>query len=221
MRASEATRRQVASLAVLALCLGTAALVFSPSAVVDSLTHLSDHPLVLLAVLTVLYLARPFLMWPVSVLSVTVGFVLGVTYGVPVALAGTVLSNTVVFLVARHVRTEDGPLGVASRSGDRYVSLTGEFRGVVAARLAPLPADVVSSAAGLSGVSLGRYVLGTLVGESPWIVAEVVAGSSMHTLSVHGLGHSLSLLVGATALSAVLLARPLYRHVRGESAAVP
>jgi uncharacterized membrane protein YdjX (TVP38/TMEM64 family) len=185
MRASEATRRQVASLAVLALCLGTAALVFSPSAVIDSLTHLSDHPLVLLAVLTVLYLARPFLMWPVSVLSVTVGFVLGVTYGVPVALAGTLLSNTVVFLVARHARTEDGPLGLASRSGDRYVSLTGEFRGVVAARLAPLPADVVSS------------------------------------LSVHGLGHSLSLLVGATALSAVLLARPLYRHVRGESAAVP
>lgn len=218
---SQATRRQVASLGGLSLCLAAAALVFSPGAVVRSLTHLADHPILLLGVLTVLYLARPFLMWPVSVLSVTVGFVLGVEYGVPVAIAGTLVSNTVVFLFARHARTEDGPLGFASKSSDRYVETTGELRGVVAARLAPLPADVVSSAAGLSEVSLGAYLLGTLVGESPWIVAEVIAGSSMHTLSVNGLSHSASLFAGATALSAVLLARPVYEHVRGETAVTP
>lgn len=215
---SQATRRQAASLGGLAVLFGGAALAFSPRAVLSSIAGLSARPWLFVAVVSLLFLARPFLMWPVSVLSVTTGFVLGVEYGVPVAVAGTVASNTVVFLFARYARTERGLVGFATRSSDRFVELTGELRGVVAARLAPLPADVVSSAAGLSEVSLGAYLLGTLLGETPWIVAEVVAGSSMHTLSVHGLSHSASLFVGASALSAVLLARPVYRYVReGES----
>lgn len=221
MTVSQATRRQVASLGVLGALLAVAALLSSPAAVLGSLADLAADPVVFLGLLAVLYVARPFLMWPVSALSVTVGFVLGVAHGVPVAIAGTLLSNSIVFLVARHARTDAGPVGFATRSSDRFVEATGELRGVVAARLAPLPADVVSSAAGLSEVSFGAYLLGTLVGESPWIAAEVIAGASMHSLSVHGLGHSLSLLAGATALSALLLARPLYYRVRGDSPVTP
>ena len=211
---SQATRQQVASLAGLALLFGGAALVFSPGAVLSSLAGLSERPWLFLGAISVLFLVRPLLMWPVSVFAVTIGYVLGIEYGIPVAVAGTVVSNTVVFLLARYARTDAGVVGFASRSGYRFVDLTGELRGVVVARLAPVPADVVSSAAGLSDVSLRAYVVGTLIGETPWVVAEVVAGSSMHTLSVHGLSHSLSLLVGASALSAVLLARPVYRYVR-------
>jgi uncharacterized membrane protein YdjX (TVP38/TMEM64 family) len=210
---SQATRRQLASLAVLALAVGGAALVFSPRTVFSSVAGLSARPWLFVAVIFVLFVVRPLLMWPVSVFAMTIGFVLGVEYGVPVAVVGTVVSNTIVFLLARYARTDAGVVGYASRSGDRFVDLTGELRGMTAARLAPVPADVVSSAAGLSEVSLRTYVVGTLLGETPWIVAEVVAGSSMHTLSVHGLSHSASLLAGATTLSAVLLARPVYRYV--------
>jgi uncharacterized membrane protein YdjX (TVP38/TMEM64 family) len=216
MSVSRATRRQVASLAALGAALGGAALVFSPETILKSLAHLSEHPVLFVGVIAVLYVARPFLMWPISVLSVTVGFVLGVEFGVPVAIAGTLLSNSIVFALARYARTDSGIVGVASRSGDRFVETAGELRGIVSARLAPLPADVVSSAAGLSELSFGKYLLGTLVGESPWIIAEVIAGASMHTLSVHGLGHSLSLFAAASALSALLLARPVYRRVRGD-----
>ncbi|MEF8852295.1 MAG: VTT domain-containing protein [Haloarculaceae archaeon] len=211
---SQATRRQVASLGALALAVGGAAVVFSPRTVFSSVADLSTRPWLFVAVVSVLFVVRPLVMWPVSVFAVTIGFVLGVEYGVPFAVAGTVVSNTIVFLLVRYARTDAGVVGHASRSGDRFVELTGELRGMVAARLAPVPADVVSSAAGLSEVSLGAYVLGTLVGETPWIVAEVIAGSSMHTLSVHGLSHSASLLVGASTLSVVLLARPVYRYVR-------
>lgn len=220
MTVSGATRRQVASLGVLAVLFAGAALHFSPDSILQSVAHLSEHPWLFLGIVAVLYVARPFLMWPISVLSITVGFVLGVEYGVPVAIAGTLLSNSIVFFAARYARTDAGPLGFASRSGDRFVERTGGLRGVIAARLAPLPADVVSSAAGLSEVSFKTYLLGTLVGESPWIAAEVIAGASMHTLSVHGLSHSLSLFIGATALSAVLLARPVYKYVRDESPAM-
>ena len=220
MNVSRATRRQVASLGALAALFVGVSLVFSPGAVLEAVSELSTRPALFLGVLLVLYLARPFLMWPVSALSITVGYVLGVEYGVPVAIAGTLVSNTIPFLLARYLRTDEGVVGFASRSSDRFVETTGEFRGVVAARLAPLPADAVSSASGLSGVSFGTYMVGTLVGESPWIAAEVIAGASMHSLSVHGLSHSLSLFAGATALSVLLLAGPAYRHVRDDSAPV-
>jgi len=212
MNVSRATRRQVASLGALAALFVGVSLVFSPGAVLEAVSELSTRPALFLGVLLVLYLARPFLMWPVSALSITVGYVLGVEYGVPVAIAGTLVSNTIPFLLARYLRTDEGVVGFASRSSERYVAAVGEFRGVVAARLAPLPADAVSSTAGLSNVSFGAYMLGTLVGESPWIAAEVIAGASMHTLSVHGLGHSLALFAGATAVSALLLAGPVYRR---------
>lgn len=212
MDVSRATRRQLASLGGLALVLGAVALVFSPDRALDSLAGLSSRPLLFLGILLVLYLARPFLMWPVSVLSITVGFVIGVEFGVPVAIAGTLLSNAIPFLFARHFRTDRGLVGFATRSSDRIVETTGELRGVVAARLAPLPADAVSTASGLSRVSFGTYMLGTLIGESPWIAAEVIAGASMGALSVHGLGHSLALFAGATSLSALLLAGPVYRR---------
>jgi uncharacterized membrane protein YdjX (TVP38/TMEM64 family) len=217
MAVSRATRRQIASLAALAVIVGGAALVFSPSTAAESLAHMGDHLALFLGVLAALYLARPFLMWPVSVLSVTVGFVLGFEFGFPVAMAGTLASNTIPFLVARYLRTDEGLVGFASRSGDRYVGAVGELRGVIAARLSPLPADAVSTAAGLSEVSLGTYLLGTLIGEAPWIAAEVIAGASMHTLSVHGLSHSVALFAGASAVSFLLLAGPIYRHVSDES----
>ncbi|WP_459192534.1 TVP38/TMEM64 family protein [Halosimplex sp. J119] len=214
MAVSRATRRQFGSLGAVGAVLAVAALVFSPAAVLRSIAELSAHPWQFLGVLVVLYLARPFLLWPVSALSLTVGYVLGTTYGIPVAVAGTVLSNTTPFLLARYARTDDGIVGLTTQTSDRIVEATGEFRGVVAARLAPLPADIVSTGAGLSDVSLRAYLLGTLIGESPWIAAEVIAGASMHTLSVHGLRHSIALFAAATFLSALLVARPAYRFVR-------
>ncbi|MEA5387101.1 VTT domain-containing protein [Haloarculaceae archaeon H-GB2-1] len=132
--------------------------------------------------------------------------------GVPVAFAGAVLTNLPPFLLARYVRTDAGVFGVAARAGERIVDVTGAFRGIVAARLAPSQADVVSYAAGLSGVSTGTYLAGTVVGEIPWIVGAVLAGDSMRTLSVHGLNHSLSLVVAASSLALLLLAGPLYRQ---------
>ncbi|PSQ27564.1 hypothetical protein BRD06_04775 [Halobacteriales archaeon QS_9_67_15] len=79
MAVSRATRRQFGSLGVVVAALVAAALVSSPSAVLDSIAGLSARPWRFVAVLAVLYVARPFLLWPVSALSVTVGFVLGTT----------------------------------------------------------------------------------------------------------------------------------------------
>lgn len=190
-----------------------ATILLSPSVVLARLATLADRPMVFLAVLAVLYLLRPVLLWPISLLSMAVGFGFGLQWGLPVAFAGAALTNLPAFLLARYARTDAGVLGVAARGAEGIVEVTGAFRGIVAARLAPSQPDVVSYAAGLSTVSTGRYVLATLVGEVPWIVAAVLAGDSMRTLSLHGLHHSLELVVVASSLAVLLLAGPLYRYV--------
>ena len=214
MAVSRATRRQIGGLVALAVALAAGAVAFSPAAVLDSLVALSGDPWRFLAVLAVLYVVRPFVLWPVSLLSLTVGFVYGVPRGLPIAAAGLALSTAPPFLIARRVRTDEGILGRTAGAGDRVVAATGGFRGLVAARLAPIPSDVTSSAAGLSELSPRTYLAGTLVGETPWIVGAVVAGASMQTLSVEGLDQGIALVAAATAVSGLLLAGPTYRLVR-------
>ncbi|MFB6188444.1 MAG: VTT domain-containing protein [Halapricum sp.] len=67
---------------------------------------------------------------------------------------------------------------------------TGSVRGLVAARLIPLPADGVSYASGLADIPLRQYVLATAVGETPWVVTTVIAGGSMRAFTLDSTGVS-------------------------------
>jgi uncharacterized membrane protein YdjX (TVP38/TMEM64 family) len=209
-----ATRRQLVGFAVASGVVLALALLFSPAMVLGGLLALSGEPLVFGLALSVVYLVRPLFVWPISAVSVLVGYVYGPVVGFPVAFVGAVLTCLPPFLVARRAGTDAGLFGALGRSGDRLVARTGERRGVVAARLAPLPADVISYAAGLSGVSVVGFLSRTLVGEIPWVTAAVLAGSSMRQLSF-GAEPGLPLLVGAASLFVLLLAGPAYRHLRG------
>jgi uncharacterized membrane protein YdjX (TVP38/TMEM64 family) len=67
----------------------------------------------------------------------------------------------------------------------------------------------------MADVSPRSFLLGTALGELPWVVAAVVAGSSMRSLSLRGADAGLPLVVGAAALAVLLVAGPAYRHLRG------
>jgi uncharacterized membrane protein YdjX (TVP38/TMEM64 family) len=209
-----ATRRQLFGSVFAGGAVLAAAVLLSPAAVLAHAEALSARPGLFAGALVAIYLFRPFLLWPISAISVLVGYVYGLSVGVPVGLAGAVLTSLPPFALARYVRTDDGVFGYLGQHGDRLVDATGELRGIVAARLAPLPADGVAYAAGLSRVSVGTMLVGTFLGEFPWVVAAVLAGSSMRTLSVQGLGTGLPLVVGAGSLAVLLLAGPAYRHLR-------
>lgn len=209
-----ATRRQVVGTAVGGGVVAAAAVVLSPAAVLQGAERVATRPVLFVSVLAALYLCRPFVLWPISAVSILVGYVYGVAVGIPVGLAGAVLTCLPPFLLARYAQTGDGLFGQLGEMGGRLVAGTGELRGIVAVRLAPLPADPVSYAAGLSGVSRGRFVLGTLLGELPWVTAAVLAGHSMHSLALRGTDVGVWLVVGAASLAALLLAGPAYRHVR-------
>ncbi|WP_026190234.1 TVP38/TMEM64 family protein [Halomicrobium katesii] len=211
----QSTRRQLGGVVAFAALVVVASLELSPRQLLDEVAHLSAHPLQFGAALLVLYLVRPLFAWPISPISALVGYVLGLRYGIPVALVGATLTTIPPFLFARYAgRSGGGLFARLNDAGRRFISVTGATRGVLAARLSPLPADPVSYGAGFSGVSTRAYVVGTFLGEIPWVFVEVLAGASMRTLSTEGLSAGLHVLLGSFAVAVVLLAGPAYRHVR-------
>lgn len=212
---NRATRRQLVGVAVLVGIAAVAALTLSPSRVIAGLEHLATHPLKFGLALALVYLVRPFLFWPVSSIAVVLGYVYGPVVALPLALVGAGLTGLPPFAIARRAESDVGILRVLAEPGRDLVGVVGEVRGVIGARFSPVPGDVVSYAAGLSQVSLGAFLLGTVVGEIPWAIAAVLAGNSMRTLTVSGFRPDPLVLLGIAALAALVLGGPLYRHVRG------
>jgi len=207
-----ATRRQLLGMACLGGIAGGAAVLFSPAAILTGLEHLATHPLKFALALLVVYLVRPFLLWPVSSLAIVLGYVYGPAIALPIAVGGAAVSGLPPFVVARYANPEGGLFGSVAETGTRLTDSVGETRGVLAARLSPIPGDPISYAAGMSNVSLSAFVTGTLVGEVPWALVTVLAGDSMRTLSVTGFTFSPAAVLAIAGLAVIVLAGPVYSH---------
>jgi len=207
-------RTQLAGGLALAATGALGVLVLTPERALASLAGMAEQPALFALALVALYGVRSLVLWPISALSLLVGFVYGPMLGIPIGLAGAVVTCLPPYALARYAPRERGPLARLHTLGRSAVDVTGDFRGLVAARLLPLPADGVSYAAGLTGVPVGHYALGTALGETPWVIATVLAGASMRTFALEEAGSTLSLLLAATLLGVVLLSGPAYRHLR-------
>ncbi|WP_226007744.1 VTT domain-containing protein [Natrinema salinisoli] len=231
MSVSTARMRVLAGI-IVASGMVVAGVLVSPSTAIGTVDSLAADPLVFGFVVAGLYLVRPFLAWPTTPLAVVVGYGFGVAVGVPIALAGVVVTVLPVFVAARLLITNDtegsrGARAAAASDGDdrgflkragdtvaRYYETAGPLRGVTASRLAPIPSDVATCAAAISGVSLRHLVLGTLIGELPWTVAAVVVGASAATVTASGFGElGLVFSIGCAIAAILLLAGPIYRTV--------
>lgn len=207
------SRRQLAAGLAVAGLLALGVLL-SPGDAVTQLQRLVSRPWFPLALIG-LYLIRPLLAWPITALSVLVGFRYGIWIGLPVALVGAVGTSLLPYAAGRYARDQTGPLASVVDGTERFFDATGGFRGVVAVRLAPTPAEPVSVAAGAGRVSVLAFVAGTAIGELPWTVAAVVAGHSLSRLSLDGAMAVNPWLVAAGLLAAaLLLAGPAYRWYR-------
>ncbi|AHG00012.1 hypothetical protein HALLA_15605 [Halostagnicola larsenii XH-48] len=207
----------------------TAGAVISPDGVSAFLESIVDDPVRFSLVVAALYLVRPLVAWPTTPLSFVVGYGFGVIPGIPIALAGVVVTVTPVFVAVRWAVSDTAnrswealPFGeTIDRAGTaigRYYRTAGPTRGVIASRLAPIPSDVATCAAAGSRVSYPQFVVGTVLGELPWTIAAVVVGSSAATVSTRGLGHlGMVVTAGCLIAVAVLLAGPAARVFRSES----
>ncbi|WP_318568947.1 TVP38/TMEM64 family protein [Salinigranum marinum] len=189
------------------LAVVVAAALVAPRATLARLAWLAADPLRFGVALLIVALLRPLVAWPTTLLAVAAGYGYGVL-GLPYALALITLTSVPPFVVARHLGRESWVAG----AGERVVSEAGGLRSVVGSRLLPAPSDVVSAAAGVSGVSLPTFVVGTTVGELPWALAGVLAGTSLDSLADASLGTvDLRVVVAAGLAAALLLAGPVYR----------
>ncbi|AUV81615.1 hypothetical protein C2R22_08070 [Salinigranum rubrum] len=203
-------RRRLAGLGLLALAAVVGTVVVSPR---DLFVRLATVDVWLFALVFVpLLLVRAFVLVPVTLVTVFVGYRFGLVVGIPVALAATVVTCLPPYLVARHA-PDSGWFGTLGDWGTHTVDHVGGFRGTTAARLSPTPADVVSYAAGVSGVPLRAFVVGTLLGELPWAVGYVLVGSALGR-AVYDVDIDVRYLVVAGVVAVLLVARPLYRLAR-------
>lgn len=221
------SRRRLLALGVVVGVVAVAAVAVAPGTALSRLDALADDPAALVVALTLLAVVRPFLAWPTTLLSAVAGYGLGLPGVVP-AVGLLTLTSLPPYLLGASGRAEllagDGRISTAvarvDAAGDRALSVAGPFRSTVVARLAPLPSDVISGAAGVAGVPFWPYLAGTAVGELPWAVGAVVAGASLHRLAVSGVAAAFDpRLVAAAAVAGLLLAAaPAYRHYRGDTA---
>jgi uncharacterized membrane protein YdjX (TVP38/TMEM64 family) len=184
------------------------AVLTSPAAVLSRLAWVAADPLRLSLALVAVAVVRPLFAWPTTLLAVAAGYGLGLG-GFPLALALVVVTSLPPYWVAG-LSAGDGSVAAA---GERLVAETGDVRSVVGSRLLPLPSDVVSAGAGVAGVPLRAFALGTAVGEVPWVAAGVVAGDSFATLSTVSLSAAMDprVVVGAAILAGLAFAGPAYR----------
>jgi uncharacterized membrane protein YdjX (TVP38/TMEM64 family) len=184
----------------------------APGYVLSRLAWLATDPLRFALALCALAVVRPLFAWPTTLIALAAGYGLGLA-GVPLALALIVLTSVPSYALARAARGESR----VATAGERLAATTGEVRAVTASRLVPAPSDVVSVAAGVADVSLGAFLLGTAIGELPWAVAGVLAGSSLPSLAAGSLSAAFDrrLVVAAALFGVLVLAGPAYRHLRG------
>ncbi len=205
-------KRQLAggSLIALVVVLGW---IFLPDPILMVTTGLNTpwFPLILIG----LYLIRPFFIWPIVAISTIVGYRYGLTFGLPIALLGTVFTSLLPYYVGRYTHTDHGLLGTATTTATAYFDTVGSLRGLIAARLAPTPAEPISIAAGLSSITLPTFIIGTLIGELPWTISAVLIGESLHHLTRNDLAiTNPPLIIGGTLTALILLAGPLYRYAK-------
>ena len=197
------TRRRVAIGAVLAVAVA-GALLTSPDAVLARATWLVADPVRLVAAAVVFAVVRPLVAWPTTLLAVLLGYGIGFA-GFPIALVLVTLTSVPPFVLASHL----GGDGEVAAAGAAFVERTGGVRSVVASRLVPAPSDVVSVAAGVAGVRLPTFLVGTAIGEIPWVLAGTFVGISAETITAGTIATVADpRLIAAAGIVAALLVAP-------------
>jgi phosphatidylserine/phosphatidylglycerophosphate/cardiolipin synthase-like enzyme/uncharacterized membrane protein YdjX (TVP38/TMEM64 family) len=122
------------------------------------------------------YVVAGLLVMPITVLIAVTGIVFGPVFGALYALAGAAASAAVTYAIGRRLGRDT----VRRLAGERLNRISKQLarRGVIAVallRLLPLaPFTIVNVVAGASHIGLRDFILGTVIGMTPGILATVV-----------------------------------------------
>ncbi len=168
----------------------------------------------------IIYLIRPLLLVPITLLTVASGFLFGAVWGFVYALIASLVSTGLSYLLGFYLagdRSEDIP-GMSARWVERL--RTRAFESVLLSRFLLLPGDLVNYASGALRISFVGFMLATLIGGIPGLLIGVLAGASLEgefvtdgvQLNVWYLLASAGLLVSSLALSTFLRRQSQYKE---------
>ena len=176
-------KRKLAAL-VLLVALATAIIFFAPTSrawLLSAASWAETSPEFAWPLFVLAFVSAIVLMIPGWVFMVAAGYLFGALTGGLLAFAANLAGSVLAFFLARTYAREwiKEKLDRSPRfSGfDAAVSKNGLFT-VMFARLALLPNNLINYACGVSGMRLRDFVIGTAVGLSPILVANVLIGAS-------------------------------------------
>jgi uncharacterized membrane protein YdjX (TVP38/TMEM64 family) len=196
--------RRAARLFVLAmLAVGVAAAwhwqaIFDPIAITAAIDRYPAAPLAFLAV----HVAASLLFIPRTLLAIVSGLMFGIGWGIFWAELGSVAGAAAGFLIARYLNSGMIDFDRVARIGPILARVEhGGWRAVAVLRLIPvMPHSLGNYGLGLTRLSLGAYVFGSLVGQLPMTIAYVDLGAAGERL-MRGAGWLEPTFIGLAALS--------------------
>jgi uncharacterized membrane protein YdjX (TVP38/TMEM64 family) len=128
-----------------------------------------------LILIFLIYLVRPVLLLPISILTVFIGFLYGPVWGTLYALLATFVSSSVAYILGRFFGGNSLLLQTSWINQLRQQS----FETVLTSRLIFIPGDLVNYACGFLKISFGAFLLATALGGLPGLLVGVLAGASI------------------------------------------
>ena len=153
-------------------------------------------------------LVRPITLIPASIYAVAAGALFGTLLGTTAAMIGQMGGVLVAFYLSRRLGGE----GVKTLLGDRLsrISPQSGFTAVVVGRMMPIfPGDVVSIAAGLSGMKPGPYAVASLIGMAIPVTVLAMLGDAVSSRNQAAIWLTVAL------LALLIITSLLVRRLRG------
>lgn len=164
------------------------------------------------------YLVRPIVLFPASVLTVVGGVLFGPIGGVIVVMLAANASAMIAYFIGRSL-TRQAPDDAADRFKTTLVGgwldrlRENSFESVLIMRLLFLPYDLVNYASGLLRVQPVAFLTATAIGSLPGTVSFVLIGASLERVD-DGFGgiDTIALVIGIVIFVASLIAARLLRR---------
>lgn len=130
----------------------------------------------------ILFTIVPLTFFPDSILAMAGGIAFGVKNGFILALAGAILGSSLAFFLTRTFGRKYLKKYLEKKEGVHTLSKQIERKGflvILLLRLTPIPFDIISYAAGLSGVKYRDFWFATVLGAIPTMFSYVNFGDKI------------------------------------------
>jgi uncharacterized membrane protein YdjX (TVP38/TMEM64 family) len=137
------------------------------------LSSLAKHPYSAVFLFLV-YLLRPLLLFPITILTVFAGFLYGPLLGTFYALLATLASSSLAYFMGRF-------FGRENKTQSSWMTSLRErsFETVLTSRLLFLPGDIVNYTCGFLRISFVAFIVATALGGLPGLLVGTLAGASI------------------------------------------